>query len=258
MNMANAAAHERVRAAADGIDQDLPELARAVIRQYLDAQSEDTQSFLARPDARNQHQTRWHQWGIITHTRVFLRHLDEDIPRFLTRWGLWEIADTFLSRPIDGAARWDLLRIGVLLHDIGKFAARTRGRERYHFTGHERLSGQIIRENLDLSRYGLTPDQMEYVARTAEDHFVLGLIRKRARDQGTYDLNFVSGPRFPAVALDIKRTHPEDFVEIGILFLGDSLAKAQPDSGPPDALTQYDLNIHVAHRYLAAVLDRPV
>jgi hypothetical protein len=100
----------------------------------------------------------------------------------------------------------------------------------------------------------LTPAQVEYIARTAEDHFVLALIRKRAREEGAYDAAFVDSPSFAETAQRIETEHPEDFVEIGILFLGDSLAKADPPHGPEPALSQYDVNILVSRRYLEVVL----
>jgi hypothetical protein len=142
----------------------------------------------------------------------------------------------------------------VLLHDIGKFGGRSRGRTRFHFAGHEALSGQIIRSELDLSRFDLTPAQIEYIARTAEDHFVLGLVRKRAREEGRYDSAFVQSERFAEIARRIKEEHPDDFVETGVLFLGDSLAKLNPAEGPELAAAQYDINIEVAHRYFELVL----
>jgi hypothetical protein len=237
------------------LNSQLPEIASGVIRRHLDMADPATLEFLERPDGRDQHQTRWHQWGIITHTRVFLRHFDSDIPRYLREWGLWDRVDEVLSGRIDGVQRWDLLRIGILLHDIGKFGARFRGRARFHFTDHENLSGQIIREELHLEQYGLTGDQAEYVALVAQDHFVLGLMRRSARDSGGYDTRFARSHAFHQLALDIKRKHPDDYVEIGVLFLGDSLAKADPFSGPPDAVSQYDVNIEIARAYLAAVLS---
>ena len=246
-----------IRAVERAIDADLPELARQVIRRYLDLRLPETQAFLDRPDGREQHQTSWHQWGIITHTRMFLRHFETDIPRYLRAWSLWEPVNTLLSRTIDGVTRWDLLRISILLHDIGKFGARTRGTHRFHFTHHERLSGEIIRQELDLSRYGLTLKQIEYVALTAEDHFVLGLLRKRAREQGRYDVAFTCTEEFAALGRQIKAHHPDDFVEVGVLFLGDSLSKADPASGPEPAVSQYDVNIQVAHRYLDIALEEP-
>lgn len=238
------------------LNHDLPQIASAVIQQHLDPGDPATRDFRNHPDAREQHQTRWHQWGIITHTRVFLRHFEEDIPRYLHEWGLWTSVNERLSRPMDGLPRWDLIPAAILLHDIGKFGARFRGRSRFHFTGHESLSGEIIRNELNLEEYGLTPQQAEYVARLAEDHFVLGLMRRGARELGGYDAAFAGSPEFRTMALRIKRDHPDDFVEIGVLFLGDSLAKADPSTGPADAISQYDVNIGVARAYLETVLRR--
>lgn len=242
---------------ASSLDTDLPELARSVIRRHLDLGEDANRAFLAHPDDRYQHQHHWHQWGILTHTRVFLRMLDEDVPAYLREWGLWQPVNERLSRPIDGVERWRLLRIAVLLHDIGKFAVRTRGRDSFHFQHHERLSGEIIRHELDLGAVGLTPAQIEYVALTAEDHFVLGLVRKRARDQGEFSLEFTASPAFDALCAQIIAGHPGDAIEIGVLFLGDSLAKVNPPEGPDRALSQYDINIAVARAYLARAVQTP-
>lgn len=239
------------------IDDRLEDMARAVIRDHLDLTQPENASFLAYPDAREQHQTQWHQWGILTHTRVFLRYFDHDIPRYLRDWKLYDRVDRELSRRIDDATRWELLRASILLHDIGKFSARTRGRHRFHFLHHEDDSGSIIRDELDLATLGFTPAQIEYIARTAEDHFVLGVLRKAARERGHYDGRFPSSSHFKALSLAIKADHPEDFVEIGVLFLGDSLAKVDPSSGPAPAVSQYDINIAVARGYLRVVLETP-
>jgi hypothetical protein len=250
----NAAETPQIEHIVDMLNAELPDLASQVIRRYLDDDDPATHDFLLHPDGREQHQTRWHQWGIITHTRVFLDHYDADIPGYLREWGLWGATSAVLDRTVDGASRWDLLRVGIVLHDIGKFGARFRGRTRFHFTGHEDLSGRIIRDELRLEDYGLTPAQAEYVATVAEDHFVLGQIRRKVRELGGYDENFAHSPELWAIADRIKRDHPDDFVEIGVLFLGDSLAKADPQTGPPDAVSQYDINIEIARAYLTRVL----
>lgn len=252
----NAAETPQIDRIVEQIDRDLPEMAAAVIRRHLDPADPATSDFLHHPDGRDQHQTRWHQWGIITHTRVFLRHFEVDIPRYLREWGLWQPVDDVLGQKIDGVTRWELLPVAILLHDIGKFGARFRGRSRFHFTGHEELSGTIIRNEINLEDYGLTPSQAEYVAMVAEDHFVLGLMRRGARELGGYDASFARSPEFRTTARRIKRDHPDDYVEIGVLFLGDSLAKADPDTGPRDAVSQYDVNIDIAHAYLETVLAR--
>ena len=241
------------------IDADLPELARGVIRRHLDLSAPENEEFLSLPDGREQHQTEWHQWGIITHTRAFLRAYQDDIPRYLHQWGLWKVVSEHLSEPVDGVPRGDLLKISILLHDIGKFGARRRGRTRFHFAGHEVLSGEVIRGELELERLGLTAAQVEYVARTAEDHFVLGVVRKRAREHGRYDLDFTTTGAFSEACWEVREAHPDDFLEIGVLFLGDSLAKTNPRNGPARAISQYAVNIAVAHRYLDIVTsgERP-
>lgn len=237
------------------IDDRLEEMARAVIRGHLDLSHPENASFLAAPDAREQHQTQWHQWGILTHTRVFLQHYDRDIPRYLRTWGLYRPVDEVLCRCIGDATKWQLLRASILLHDIGKFSARTRGRTRFHFAHHEDQSGAIIRDELDLPALGFTPAQTDYVARTAQDHFVLGILRKAARERGEYDERFPHAPLFRSLCLQIKAAHADDYVELGVLFLGDSLAKVDPASGPERAVSQYDVNLAVAREYLRIVLD---
>lgn len=246
---------QEISGVVEAIDLALPDLARSTIGRHLDLDDPANRDFLLHPDAREQHQSDWHQWGIITHTRRFREHFAEDVPRCLREWRLWEPADAILRSHIDGVGRWQLLQVSILLHDIGKFGARTQGRHSFHFSRHEELSGRVIRNELDLGRFGLTVPQIEYVARTAEDHFVLGLVRKRARESGTFDRRFVEGTELRQIACDIKRDHPDDFVEVGVLFLGDSLAKVDPPDGPRRAVDQYDLNVAVAHRYLAIVLE---
>ncbi len=232
-------------------------MARSTIRKHLDVSVPENQAFLDDPDAREHHQTQWHQWGILTHTRVFLHDFDHEVTEYLRAWGLQSQVNGELDQRIDGVTKRQLLKIVILLHDIGKFGARKKGRERFHFAGHEELSRRVILHDLDLPRFGLTARQIEYIALAAGDHFVLGLVRKRAREHGEYNRAFVDSPAFAELCRDIQRKYPEDYIEIGLLYLGDSLAKLAPPAGPALAQTQYDLNIAVAHRYLTIVLAVP-
>jgi hypothetical protein len=235
------------------VEEQLPELARGVIRAHLDTGEPHNKTFLDHPDQRDQHQTQWHQWGILTHTRVFLRLYETVVPEQLRAWRLWEETRAWLAQSVDSIERWDLLKISILLHDIGKFGSRTYDRGGFHFAGHEKLSGKIIREELHLERFGLTPAQIEYVALTAEDHFVLALTRKRARELGNFTPAFARSKEFREIAVKTRASHPNDFVEIGVLFLGDSLAKAD-ESGPEKAIAQNPSNEALARSYLEIVL----
>jgi hypothetical protein len=245
-----------VEGATHAIDDALPQLARDVIRRHLDLSDEANRAFLDHPDGREQHKMLWHQWGILTHTRAFLHSFESTVRELLTDWGLWPAVDSHLSGTIDGVSRWELLKVSILLHDIGKFAARRPGRKGFHFAGHEAWSGEIIRHEIALEQYGFTPAQVEYVARTAEDHFVLGLLRRHARSRGSFDAGFPSSPEFRRLVLEIREQHPTDFIEVGVLFLGDSLSKAEPGSGLDLALQQNPINLAVARAYLQIVTEK--
>jgi hypothetical protein len=249
-------ARMRIDDAVRKIDDALPTLARDVVRRHLDLSDSDNLNFYEHPDGREHHKTQWHQWGVLTHTRVFLREFETDVPARLRSWGLWQATDAHLSLGIDGVDRWNLLRISILLHDIGKFSARRRGHRGFHFSGHELESGMVIREELDLGQYGLTESQIEYIARTAEDHFVLGLVRRRARELGRFDLEFPGTEEFKELCYSIKHDHADDFVEIGVLYLGDSMSKFEANTGPELAVSQEPINEAVARRYLSLVLDQ--
>jgi hypothetical protein len=93
------------------------------------------------------------------------------------------------------------------------------------------------------------------VARTAEDHFVLGLLRRHARSRGSFDAGFPTSSEFRQLVLEIREQHPTDFIEVGVLFLGDSLSKAEPGSGLDLALQQNPINLAVARAYLQIVTE---
>ncbi len=247
---------QKIDSILSSINEKLPALSRAVIERHLDTTQPENRAFLQCPDDHNQHQTQWHQWGIITHTRVFLRVFDRDVPAYLHAWGVWDAVDRVLSDHVDGLTRWQLLHVSILLHDIGKFGARTRDAHGFHFAGHESLSGRLIREELQLDQFGLTGPQIAYVARTAEDHFLLGLLRKRARQQGAFSLEFTQRQPFIEDVRRIKAEHPDDFIEVGVLFLGDSLAKAEPHAGPDRAVSQNEVNVAFARRYLELTVGK--
>jgi hypothetical protein len=243
----------------EDVEEQLPAFARDVIRTHLDTAETYNRTFLDHPDQLDQHQMQWHQWGILTHTRVFLRLYESTVPDRLKSWGLWEQTRAWLARTVDDVERWYLLKIATLLHDIGKFGSRTVGSGGFHFAGHEKLSGEIIRNELHLERFGLSPDQVAYVALAAQDHFVLALARKNARQLGRFTLDFPRSKEFREFARNTQASHPEDYVEIGVLFLGDSMAKADPHEGPEKAVAQNPINEAVARAYLEIVLkDSPV
>jgi hypothetical protein len=139
---------------------------------------------------------------------------------------------TLLGEKIDGVAKGALLEPGLLLHDIGKFAVRSPDGQpgKYSFAGHEVASGIIIGGNLvhdRLTASGLSPSQIEYLAKCGRLHYELGHVRKAAKSSGEYDLAFVQSDAFKAAAKKILDTHPDFGLEVPLLFLADNLSKVR-------------------------------
>lgn len=207
------------------LEYKLPEYGRIVILEGK-LSPQDKEEFLVDLDGVKQHKPEWHQWGIITHTMNFRRMYDAEVPAMIEAAGLGDRVAEHLAEKIGDKSKVELLRISIPLHDLGKFARTIRDSTGWRFTGHEKLSGHLIntrfQEEIE-STYGLSPEQRAYVAKCAANHFELGHLRKSAKDNGDYTLAFTRSDGFKA-AVDEKDWG--DFnPEIGLLFLGDSLAK---------------------------------
>ena len=74
--------------------------------------------------------------------------------------------------------------------------------------------------------FGLTDAQIEYIACCAELHYELGIVREMAKksDLG-YTLAFAHSTAFHEHAEQLMVRYPDFQLEVGVLFLADSLAK---------------------------------
>jgi hypothetical protein len=158
------------------IDHDLPALARDLIPLSPTA----SPSFLANPDDPSEHKPEWHEFGIITHTRVLVAALPDAVPAALRAIDPTIAArvEDYLSGAIDGLSRRDLTLVAGYWHDIGKFTSRTLGRHGdWRFRGHAHESARLITGERDDfadgigTRYGLSRAQIAYVARLADLHY---------------------------------------------------------------------------------------
>lgn len=213
----------------------LPAIAKDLIQKSLDLSDERNRRFFENPDDFLEHEPNWHQWGIITHTKMFEKFYREEIPRYLKQWGLSDKFQKQMSEQIDGLTKDQLLNIAILLHDLGKFTERKLKREEdgsisTSFKNHEAVSGKIIRtpefSKMLKQEYGLTEAQIEYIACCAEMHYELGIVRDEAKKSAFgYTLTFVRSDEFKNRAKQIMAQYPDFQLEIGVLFLADSLAK---------------------------------
>src|SRR3989344_3823308 len=212
-----------------------PEIAKGLIKQKQDLSDKRNQSFLENPDSPLEHEPRWHQWGIITHTKMFESFYRQEIPKYLESWGLSDRVAEQMSSEIDGMKKDQLLNISIPLHDLGKFTDRRfvkkpDGSLGPTFAGHEATSGKIVRtpefSGMLKGEYGLTDKQIEYVARCAELHYVLASIRDGAKmSPGGFTLEFAQSDKIRGQAESLMAEYDDFKLEIGLLYLADSLAK---------------------------------
>lgn len=102
-------------------------------------------------------QCKYHKVDCFNHTMYSLEEFEKLIkentfPKHLND-KIWQ----YLNTKVENNIRiLDLLKLGIFLHDIGKYSAKTIDENgRVHFRGHEIFSGEIAREvgkNLDLSQ----------------------------------------------------------------------------------------------------------
>lgn len=263
----------------------LPDIAdRMIIRR------KENNNFLSNPDDSKEHDPfGHHQWGIITHTKKFVESFDSQIPQLLSEWNLRTQVEELLYVEIDGVTKYDLLKIAGVLHDIGKFARNFKVKEAMvvpDYKNHAGISEQFINQNYmqELERkFLLTSDQIDYIARCAGFHFELGLIREESKgtDFG-YSFSLLTSRQFSDICRRIARVYNGFQIEIGLMFLADSLAKtdlnlrADSDAEVLEQVTvmekeinrrgldkkllvsvkQRPLNIAVARNYLQTILER--
>jgi hypothetical protein len=212
----------------------LPDIARDLIISRQDMSNPLQQAFKANPDSPAEHSPLWHQYGILTHSKEFQKIIVSDLPLLTEQWNISYKVEAVLSEKIQGVLKIDLLQMGSLLHDLGKFTARRfeyqkDGTLLARFVGHEADSGTIIRVNLKntLQKLGMHEEQIEYIAQCAEHHFDLGKARQVAIDNDGYTITYARSKLFKGVALDIMNLCPRLALEIGLMFIADSLSKTE-------------------------------
>ena len=206
----------------------LPDIARRIIEVRP-----ENENFIENPDDPKEHVINWHQFGIITHTRLVLKSFQIDAPKFFAKWKIDKKINDKLGNKIDGKSMLELIKIGIVLHDIGKFARNFKeqdGKVEHNFYGHEAISEHLIGKKfiskLLNESFKLSFPQIKYIGRIAGLHFELGKSRDAARKAlHGYSIVFSKSEDCLKSCIDIASNYPEFKEEIGILFLCDSLGK---------------------------------
>lgn len=250
----------------DEVNTNLEDISRSMVSKEIDKETDSLirqykQQFFTELDSPEQHQPNWHQWGIITHTRNFMKMYDNEVKQYLKAWNRIEAIEEHLSKQIDGISKSKLIYLGILLHDIGKFqknySKKLNWRVIYTFNKHEVYSQEIIQNDLYPllhDYYRLTDKQIEYIAMCARYHFELGFIREIGKkSKYGYSAAFAKSQEFKDTVLDALSSFEEYKIEVGVLFLADSYAKTdvtfeeRTDNEILEDLKSQDLNPKLIH-----------
>lgn len=234
LNMMNKLKNSSVKSTCDFyISKELLRMLPEIAREVMEKRPENN-NFKENPDDLKEHAERWHQFGIISHTEAFNRSYEFEAQQYFKEWNLESIIHSKMTEQIDGKTKKELLAISGSLHDLGKFARGFIKQDSELFTTyfqHEAKSETLIKESqlvnsLLKGTYNLTEDHIDYIARCAGLHFELGKTRDAVKKTNLgFTMAFANSEECKKVSNEIAIMYPHFKIEIGILFLCDSLAK---------------------------------
>lgn len=216
----------------------LTQIARQVMVQNKNGKYGISKEFHDNPDSIDLHEPNWHQWGVITHTKkVTEAYTGSEVRNYLEQWGIKNEINKLMREEVDGIPKTELIKLGLALHDVGKFVGGTvvdpqTGKEKITYQNHEAASGEIINKGqvktILEEEFGFTPMQIVYISKCAELHFKLGDLRDEAKKSpAKYSIKYLGTPEFKSQVEAYQKAYPEYAVEIGLMFLCDSLGKTE-------------------------------
>ena len=194
-------------------------------------------SFFSNLDKPDFNQPEWHQWGILTHTEKCIEYMQTEAAKHITSWGIADDISKYLAvKPRGNFTRGQLLEIGFIYHDIGKFASsRRRGSpDRYNHAYHAKRSYELILDpTLGVAEFlkqrGLNQGEVSYVAEIGRRHMELGKIRLYAQKWGLYkrgySFKYINGKGIDIQMCRLIAGQGDYIMDIGLCYLIDSLAK---------------------------------
>lgn len=207
------------------------------------------------PDFFDPRLKKWHQYGLLTHTKKVRQAYHHKLRSLLMQWGVCEKVDIKLSEVIGDLKKKDLFDASIMLHDLGKILClgqEQRNRE------HEKVSANLLykeplKKQLDL--YGFNAFHLGYLERCIATHDAVSKeLRDELKDAGNLNLKTVCSERVKQSCRHLaKRYSSIDMsIEMGLFFVCDSLGKLDSnlsDSFPGDFSEDY-VSKHLKERGL--------
>ena len=168
-----------------------------------------------------QHSIKWHQFGILTHTRLTFDYLRKNkLYRELDFSRQMQLhIQKHLNKNISDLKKTELLQIASLLHDIGKFKVRfwDDAKQQFKFKGHEAESAKIAKQYL---RNKLTPAQTAYIYRIILLHDEPLELKKRLKRMASRTTN-----QERRLFQNMIKKLGKEAIDILVFFWSDKIAK---------------------------------
>ena len=205
---------------AGSLDKGLPEIITQIASEYGIAE------YAENPDFFDRRMLRWHQYGLLTHTRKVREHFLSDLDGILTNWALYASVESYLSNTVDGIDKRRLLEISTIPHDLGKIIClHSNETNREHEAASiSLLDSRFIKDRL--TECGLNDKHLGYIRRCVETHDVFGKeIRDKLKRSEKLSLKYSTKEEVRKLCRDLARKYSDTRLEIGIFFICDSLGK---------------------------------
>jgi len=211
---------EKIRNIPEILENELSEIIKKIAKDY------NIQPFIKNPDFLEKRLEKWHQFGLLSHTKKVREVFLNELNNCLKNWNLYERIQDNLTKEIKGIKKKVLLESSIPLHDLGKIIVcgdHSKNRK------HEVASRNLIYEdflNNKLKSLNLSPTNIDYIACCVENHYILGKqIRDILKETKKFSLESLSQEKVNQQCKALAEEYSDIKTEIGIFYLCDSLGK---------------------------------
>ena len=203
----------------DILEQNLARFIREIAHEYGIVEFENN------PDLQEARLSAWHQYGLLTHTKL-ARHMWKTKGQdHLIKAGVERVVAT-LDVQVGAFYKQELFEASILLHDLGKIPVYGEKRENRQ---HEDISGKLL-EYRPIARilnlHDVNEEEKQYILRCITTHAVLGKkIRDRLVSLHEYTLDSIHTSNTRSLCKGVAEKYSDVQIELGLFYLCDSLAK---------------------------------
>ncbi len=209
-----------VKNLADILDKELPTIIYEIARQY------NVPEYQKNQDYAEERLHQWHQYGLLTHTRLVRKIFREDIKDLFQQWKVYDKVEKALSKSVGDYKKKDLFEVAILPHDLGKITVVGDTRVTRN---HEMLSLQLTKSSVIhniFQEQGLSVEEVKYIEDIVRTNGVVSEeIRNILRDEDNLNFSFINSNRVDRYLEKVIKKYKKLSLEAGVFFVCDTLAK---------------------------------